>query len=74
MSSKYFELERGARLGDPISAYLFILALEMFLIMIKANKIIIHGFEIFDHKYLHTAYADDTTTFLENISSIKVVL
>ena len=30
--------------------------------------------KIFDHEYLYTAYADDTTFFLEDISSIKVVL
>ena len=29
---------------------------------------------IFDHEYLCTAYGDDTTFFLEDISSIKVVL
>ena len=41
--------------------------------MIKTNKNT-HGLNIFDHEYLYTAYADDATFFLENISSIKVVL
>ena len=58
-------LERGAQQGDLISAYLFI--------VIKTNKNI-HGLKIFDHGYLYTAYADDTTFFLQDISSIKVVL
>ena len=72
-TAKYFKLERGARQGDPISTYLFILALQIFFIIIKTNKNI-YGLKTFDHEYLYTAYVDDTTFFLEDISSIKVVL
>ena len=36
-TTKYFKLERGARQGDPIVAYLFILALEIFFIFAKNN-------------------------------------
>ena len=59
---KYFKLNRGARQGDPISAYLFILALKILFLLIKENPRI-KGLNIFDHCYLYSAYADDTTFF-----------
>ena len=33
-TTKYFRLERGARQGDPISAYIFILAIKILFIFI----------------------------------------
>ena len=33
-----------------------------------------HDLKIFDHEYLYTTYANNTTFFLEDISSIKVAL
>ena len=72
-STKYFPLERGARQGDPISAYLLVLALEIFFILIKTNNDI-QGLEIFNHEVLYTAYADDTTFFMKDLNSVKVIL
>ena len=69
-TTKYFLLERGARQGDPISAYLFVLALEILFQLIK-SKPEIKGLTIFDHCYLYSAYADDTTFFLQDTISIK---
>ena len=68
-STKYFPLERGARQGDPISAYLFVLPLEIFFILIKTNNDI-QGIEIFNHEFLYTAYADDTTFFMKDLNSV----
>ena len=36
-STDYFPLEGGTRQGDPLSAYLSILALEILLIQIREN-------------------------------------
>ena len=48
-TTSYFKLEKGACQGDPISAYLFIIALEMIFAMIKSNPNI-KGLNISNHK------------------------
>ena len=50
--------------------YIFILALEVLSFLVRNNKDI-KGLNIFDHLFLYTAYADDTTFFLENKESIE---
>ena len=37
-ATKYFKLQKGARESDPVSAYLFILCLEIVFILIKDNN------------------------------------
>ena len=64
-TTKYFKLDKGTRQGDSISAYLFILVLEIVFNLIKQNKDI-HGLSLFDHAFLYTAYTDDTTFFLKD--------
>ena len=72
-TTTYLLLERGARQGDPILAYLFALALELFFIIKKSNRNS-HEINIFNHDFLYTAYADDTTFFLKDLDSVKNVL
>ena len=72
-TTKYFKLDKCTREGDPISAYLFILVLEIVFNLIKQNKDI-HGLTFFDHTFLYTAYADDTTFFLKDQESAKKVM
>ena len=69
-TTQYFHLERGVRQGDPISAYIFILALEVLSFLVRNNKDI-KGLNNFDHLFSYTAYADDTTFFLENKESVE---
>ena len=69
-TTQHFHLERGARQGDHISVYIFILALEVLSFLVRNNKDI-KGLNIFGHLFLYTAYADDTTFFLENKESIE---
>ena len=61
-TTKYFLLGKVARQGDPISAFLFILALEISFHVIKSKPEIM-GLAIFDHQQLYSAYADDKTFF-----------
>ena len=48
-----------------ICAYLFILVLEEFFIFFKNNPIV-KDLNIFKHKFLYTAYADDTISPLKD--------
>ena len=72
-TSPYFNLEKGAGQGDPISAYLFIVALEFLFVFIKSNENI-KGIEIFKYVFLYTAYADDSAFFLRDIISVKELI
>ena len=71
-TTKYFPLQRGARQGDPVSAYLFILVLEVVFRLIKSSHKI-NGLEIKELTFLYSAYADDTTFFVGDLDSASEI-
>ena len=72
-TTKNFKLDKGAHQGDHILHYLFIFLIEKVFTLIKENKDI-HRLTFFDHIFLYTAYADDTTSFLKDKESVKEVM
>ena len=71
-SSGYFSLERGCRQGDPLSAYLFILCVEVSFIQIRESNDI-HGIKIGDHEIKLPAYADDAYFLTSDVSSMRKI-
>ena len=71
--TNYFKLERGTRQGDPLTAYRFILVLEIAFTEIKRNRNI-RSLNVCNNDFLYTAYADSTTLFLQNEKSATEVL
>ena len=67
-STGYFPLERETRQGDPVSAYLFILALEILFMRIRQNEQM-KDICISDRKLPVSAYADDADLLVRDIQS-----
>ena len=68
-SSVHFDVMRGVRQGDPLSPYLFIIALETLAIYVRGSDEI-KGINLRDeHEVKLTAFADDMTTFLKDDQS-----
>ena len=72
-TTQYFILEKRARQGDPISAYLFVIALEVLFILIKNNSYI-KRLKIFNYIFLYYVCANDTTFFVKNVDSVEEII
>ena len=59
--------------GDPISAYLFILALKILFLQVRQN-IDIQGITIDGHEIKISAYANDTKFLTINVDSMESIL
>ena len=70
LCSDYFELTRGVRQGDPLSPYLFLLAVETLAIAIRASEEI-KGIVINQEETKLLQYADDTTAVLADLESAQ---
>ena len=67
-SSHYFGLHRGVRQGDPLSPYIFIIAVEIVALVIKQNREI-RGVMVNSKEIKMTQYVDDLTRILSNLKS-----
>ena len=63
----YFKIKKGVRQGDPLSAYLFTLVIEM-AIQIRSDSTI-KGVSIGGKETKLSIFADDLTAFLANKAS-----
>ena len=67
-----FSLSKGVRQGDPLSPYLFILALEILAVKIR-NDNNIQGIRIGEKIVKLTLFADDMTCFIKDIRSYSIL-
>ena len=68
-----FNVRRGVRQGDPLSAYLFIICLEILAISLCANNNI-QGIQDDKEEIKLEMFADDVTAFVRNRRSLEALL
>ena len=71
-STGYFLIKRGCRQGDPLSAHLFIICVEVLFVQVRDNNEII-GITINDHEIKLSAFVDDANFLVSHIKSLELV-
>ena len=71
--SASFGINRGVRQGDPLSPYLFIIAVELLAVAIRPCSEI-NGIKIASKELKMIQYADDLTAFVSDIRSAQCLL
>ena len=69
-TAPYFKIERGIRQGCPLSAYLFILAIELLALKIRSDNEI-KGINVNNTEIKISQLADDATCFILDNYSLK---
>ena len=72
-ASPFFKLKRGVRQGCSLSGLLFVLAIELLALAIM-NDPLIQGISVDKQEIKLSQYADDTTVFVRNTSSVEALL
>ena len=72
-ASDLFEIKRGVREGDPLSPYLFIIALKILNVAIRKNKGI-EGIALGRNEIKLNVFPDDLTTFVKNTKSFHLLV
>ena len=70
-STVYFKIDRGTRQGGPLSAYVFILCLEIFFIQVRFD-ISVRGFKYDGIEIKLKAFAGDKTFLVRDIQSLRI--
>lgn len=71
-STGYFEVKRGVRQGDPLSPYLFIIAIELLALTVRKRQDI-EGIKLGNKEVKQVLYADDLSIFVKNVKSMNVL-
>ena len=71
--SEKISLKRGVRQGCPLSAFLYVLVMEVFAIQLRTNPNIV-GFNIEGEKIVSAHYMDDTTIIIKQNRCFKEVI